>query len=63
MVAVQLLDPCLVDQLDGEVAVRDAGRSKRRLGRAPEARIVCLDLDQRDARRRSSEVWRAECSS
>jgi hypothetical protein len=61
--AVQLADALLADQLDRQVAVADAGGRQRRLGRAPEARLVCLDVDQREARRRSSEVWRAVCSS
>jgi hypothetical protein len=56
MLAVQLLDAGLVDELDREVAVADARRCERRLGRAPEARVGCLDLDQRDARRRRSDV-------
>jgi hypothetical protein len=56
VVAVQLLDAPLVDQLDREVAVGYAGGLESRLRRAPEARIVCLDLDQREARRRRSDV-------
>jgi hypothetical protein len=63
MLAVQLLDPLLVDQLDREVAVADAGGVQRRFGCAPQASVVCLDLDQRVARRRSSGVWREACSS
>jgi hypothetical protein len=54
--AVQLLDPLLVYQLDCEVSVADAGSLQRRFGCAPQARVVCLDLDQRDARRRNSGV-------
>jgi hypothetical protein len=53
VVAVQLAYALLVDELDRQVAVIDPGRRQRRLGRAPEARIVCLDLDQREARRSS----------
>jgi hypothetical protein len=56
VVAVQLLNPLLVDQLDREMAVADAGSLQRRFGCAPQARVVCLDLDQRDARRRNSGV-------
>jgi hypothetical protein len=62
VLAVQRADALLSHQLDGQVAVLDAGRRQRRLGRAPEARIVCLDLDQREARR-SSGAWRDACSS
>jgi hypothetical protein len=50
---VQLLDPLLVDQLDREVAVRDACRLQRSLRRRAQARVVCLDVDQREARRSS----------
>lgn len=63
MVAVQRADPLLVDQRDREMPVGDAGRGQGRLGGAAEALVVCLDLDQRDARRRSSDVWPAACSS
>jgi hypothetical protein len=63
VLAIELADALLVDQLDRQVAVADADGRERRLGGVPEARLVCLDLDQREARRRSSEVWRAECSS
>jgi hypothetical protein len=63
VVAVQLLDALLVDQLDRQVAIGYAGGLESRLRRAPEARVVCLDLDQREARRRRSDVWREECSS
>jgi hypothetical protein len=59
VLAIELADAVLADDLDGQVALRDAGRRERRLGRAREARIVCLDLDQRDARR-SSGACRSE---
>jgi hypothetical protein len=62
MLAVQLTDALLANELDRQVPVFDAGRGQRRLCRAPEARIACLDLDQREARR-SSGAWRAACSS
>ena len=54
VLAVELADPLFVDELDRDVAVLDAGRRKRRLGRAPQARIVCLDLDQRQPEVRRS---------
>jgi hypothetical protein len=63
MLAIELLDTRLVDELDRQVAVGNSGSRERGPGGAPEARVVCLDLDQREARRRSSGVWRAECSS
>ena len=63
VVAVELTNAVLAAELDRQVAVADARGRERRLRRAPEARIVCLDLDQREARRRRSEVWPAECSS
>jgi hypothetical protein len=63
VVAVQLVDVLLVDELDRQVAIGYAGGLESRLRRAPEARVVCLDLDQREARRRRSDVWREECSS
>jgi hypothetical protein len=53
VVAVQLLDALLVDQLDRQMAVRDASRAEGGLGGRPKARVVCLDVDQRDARRSS----------
>jgi hypothetical protein len=58
VLAVQLADAVLVDQLDREVTLADPGRGQRGLGGAPQARIVCLDLDravdpQREARRSS----------
>jgi hypothetical protein len=62
VVAVELADPVLVHDLDRQVAVVDAGGLERRLGRAAEARIACLDLDQREARR-SSGACREACSS
>jgi hypothetical protein len=63
MVTVELVDALFVDEVDGQVAVRDARGLERGAGGALEARIVCLDLDQRDARRRRSEVWPAAWSS
>jgi hypothetical protein len=63
VIAVELVDALLVDQLDREVPVGHTGGSECSAGRAVEARVVCLDLDQRDARRRSSEVWPAACWS
>ena len=63
MVAVQLADALLVDQLDREVTVADTGSRECGLGSTAEARIVCLDLGQLEARRRSSGAWRAACSS
>jgi hypothetical protein len=62
MVAVQLLDALLAYELDGQVAVGDARGAQRGLGRRPKARVVCLDVDQRDARRSSGACWEA-CSS
>ena len=46
MVAIQLLDPLLADQLYRQVTIGHARRFERRPGRRSEARIVCLDLDQ-----------------
>jgi hypothetical protein len=63
VLAVELVDALLVDQLDREVTISKAGRFQRGSRGALEARVVCLDLDQRDARRRSSDVCRALCSS
>jgi len=63
VIAVELVDPLLVDQLDRQVPVGDSGGCECSAGRAFEARVVCLDLDQRDARRRSSEVWPPACWS
>jgi hypothetical protein len=60
--AVQLADAVLIDELYRQVTVADAGSFECRLGCSPEARIVCLDLDQREARR-SSGAWRVACSS
>jgi hypothetical protein len=62
VVAVELAYPRLADDLDRQVAVVDPGRRQRRLGRTPEARVACLDLDQREARR-SSGAWCDACSS
>ena len=60
---VQFVDALLVDEFDSQVAVADPGGFQRLLCRTAEARIVCLDLDQRDARRRMSDVWLDACSS
>jgi hypothetical protein len=62
VVAVQLANALLGDQLDRQMAVADARRGERRLGRAPQARFVCLDLDQLDWRR-SCGACREEYSS
>jgi hypothetical protein len=61
VVAVQLADAVLADELDRQVTVGDACGRQGGLGRAPEAPIVCLDLDQREARR-SSGACRSEYS-
>jgi hypothetical protein len=45
------------------MTVGHTGGLERRSRCPLEARVVCLDLDQRDARRRMSEVWREACSS
>jgi hypothetical protein len=60
VLAVQLANAVLVNELDRDVPVVDTGRSQSRLGRAAKARIVCLDLDQRCDWRRS---WGACCSA
>ena len=57
IVAVELADAPLVDELDRQVTVCDPCGSQCRLGRVTEARIVCLDLDQ-DVRR-SCGAWRS----
>jgi hypothetical protein len=56
--SIQDADALLVDQLDRQVPVGDPRCGERRLGRAPQARIVCLDLDQPDWRR-SCGAWRS----
>src|SRR4051794_38122852 len=45
VLAVQLLDACLVDQLDREMALPHARGRESRFSRAPEARIIGVDLD------------------
>jgi hypothetical protein len=45
MVAVELADPCLADQLDGQVSGQ-AGGGQRRLRGAAELLPGCLDLAQ-----------------
>jgi hypothetical protein len=63
VLTIQLLDALFVDELNREVAIRDAGRLECSSRGTLEARVVCLDLDQRDARRRMSEVCLVACSS
>ena len=63
VVAVQIADPRLADQLDREVPLQP-GRRKRRLGRAPQLGVRCLDLGQAFFREavRISGAWRSEYS-
>jgi hypothetical protein len=63
VLTVEVVDALLVDEFDREMTLADPRCFERCGCRAFEARFVCLDLDQRDARRRSSEVCRVECSS
>lgn len=63
MLAVQLADALGADQLDRQVPILDPGGAQRGLRRDAEARLVCLDLDQREARRRSSCACCEACSS
>jgi hypothetical protein len=63
MLAVQLADPFLLDELDCEVALGYARGAQRRLGGAPQPRVTRprdLDLGAQLRRaRRSSGAWRS----